>query len=71
MSGLWPLVTSSWSNRRTNIKRRARFAGRGSLGYSITVIQWEMNGGRFETGIVFGGGEEQRLAWERRLAGQS
>ena len=49
------------------VERRSRFAGRGSLGDRITVIHWEMGGGRFETGIVFYGGEDERREWERRL----
>ena len=49
------------------VERRSRFAGRGSLGERITVIHWEMRGGRFETGIVFSGGEDVRREWERRL----
>ena len=51
-----------------NVERRSRFAGRGSIGDRITVIHWEMGGGRFETGIVFSGGEDKRREWERRLA---
>ncbi len=50
------------------VERRSRFAGRGGLGDRITVIHWEMGGGRFETGIVFSGGEDKRREWERHLA---
>ncbi len=50
------------------VERRSRFAGRGGLGDRITVIHWEMGGGRFETGIVFSGGKDERREWERRLA---
>lgn len=51
----------------TKVERRSRFARRGRFGHSITVIHWEMGGGRFRTGIVFAGDEDERLAWERRL----
>ncbi len=50
------------------VERRSRFAGRGGLGTRISVIHWEMGGGRFETGIIFPGGEDGRREWERRLA---
>ena len=50
------------------VERRSRFAGRGRLSDCITVIHWEMGGGRFETGIIFSGGEDDRREWERRLA---
>ena len=50
------------------VERRRRFAGRGRLSNCITVIHWEMGGGRFETGIIFAGGEDSRREWEHRLA---
>ena len=52
------------------VERRSRFARRGRFGEVITVIHWEMKEGRFRTGIVFSGGEDERLAWERRLRGE-
>lgn len=52
------------------VERRSRFAGKGALGKRITVIHWEMGGGRFETGVVFLGGEEARGEWEDVLDGR-
>ena len=42
-------------------------AARGFLSNCVTVIHWEMGGGRFETGIVFSGEDDDRRTWERRL----
>jgi hypothetical protein len=51
------------------VERRSRFHGRGIVGSRITVIWWDFGGGRFETGIAFAGGEDDRLSWERHLRG--
>jgi len=51
-----------------SIERRKKFAGKHLFKPVVTVVCWQMKGGSFESGFVFGKDEETRAKWEAQIS---